>query len=106
MLIGLTEAIIRKTEEIIQKNGNLTVDFQVPDVHENEYTNIKVYIKEKDTDEYAHVIKSKYSNGVVTTYYGNNREMEFKWNRTEIEIKFKIKIHEIKIIKKEKNQKN
>jgi len=102
LLIGLTEAIIRKTEKIIQKNGNLTVDFQVQDIHENEYTNIKVYIKEKDTDEYAHVIKSKYSNGVVTTYYGNNREMEFKWNRTEIEIKFKIKIHKIKIIKKEK----
>jgi len=35
-LIGLTEAIIRKTEVIIQKNGNLTVDFQVPDVDENE----------------------------------------------------------------------
>ena len=108
LLIGLTEAIIKKNEKIIQKNGNLTVKVQVPDVDENKYTNIQVYIKENDADGYAHVIKSKYSKGVVTTYYGKNgnkngREIiEFKWNRTEIEIKFKIKIHEIKIIKKEK----
>ena len=104
LLIGLTESIIRKREKIIQKNENLTVGFHVQDIHENEYTNIKVYFKEKDTDKYRHVIKSKYSNGVVTTYYGKNgREIiEFKWNRTEIEIKFKIKIHEIKIIKNEK----
>ena len=104
LLIGLTESIIRKREKIIQKNENLTVGFQASDIHENEYTNINVYIKEKDTDKYRHVIKSKYSNGVVTTYYGKNgREIiEFEWNRTEIEIKFKIKIHEIKVIKNEK----